>query len=84
VQAVVDERILPAILEVLAVPMTQKYGCPMVALWRRGVHTFVSVVHAAVRGGSLHASLKSADPVRLAALHHLTPHFSTSRCTEKT
>ena len=49
------------ILTVLRVPMARKYGCPALAIWRRSVHTFVSIVHATVKGMSLHTALSSAD-----------------------
>jgi hypothetical protein len=45
----------------LRVPMIKKYSCPAPALWRRAVLTFVSIVHAAVSGATLHSSLSSSD-----------------------
>lgn len=62
---VVSGQVALVVLDVLKVPMTRKYGCPMLSLWRRGVHTFmsvfVSVVTAAVRGGNLNMMLASGD-----------------------
>lgn len=47
-------------MTVLGEPMKKKYNCPAPTLWHRAVGTFVSVVHAVVGGGQLHAAL--ADP----------------------
>ena len=58
---VVSGQVALVILDVLKVPMARKYACPMLSLWRRSVHTFVSVVTAAVRGGNLHEALASRD-----------------------
>ena len=58
---VVTGQVALVILDVLKVPMARKYSCPLLSLWRRSVHTFVSVVTAAVRGGNLHKALASGD-----------------------
>jgi hypothetical protein len=72
---VVSGQVVLVILDVLKVPMSRKYLCPLLSLWRRGVHTFVSIVTAAVRGGELHASLASTDPAAASIAKALCGHI---------